>query len=177
VLVPRKQPIPFSSRGPIDAVCRFLKGGKQTFIAMAKLAPQIEPMLASVVDEIVNMNPVLRKRVDLDQICRQKDIDPMHFLSVVSEAAMKYRDSAQIIIAALNMPSVVQASVKTALTRDGVKDRELLFKHSGFVPTPAGQKISILNQNAMKAEVNRDVEGGVRSFERTMTELDEAVED
>ena len=38
--------------------------------------------------------------------------------------------------AALALPSVVERSIETALTAEGIADRKMLFQHSGFLPTP-----------------------------------------
>jgi len=47
-----------------------------------------------------------------------------------------------ILVAALNMPAIVAASVKQALTPDGTGDRNMLFQHAGFLPTPRGKQLT-----------------------------------
>jgi hypothetical protein len=161
--------------GPISAVCKYIKGGKQEFMRLAVLASQIEPALAVVVETWEGMNDPLQRKITIEEICRQKDVDPGHFCGVVVEAAMKFRDNATILIAALNLPDVVQRSVEFAKQKEGFKDREALMKHAGFVPTPQGQRINILNQANAKAgaEAEANAERGLPTFERTMAELED----
>lgn len=139
---------------------------------LAQFAPQLDQGCAPVIEEW-NRLCGQKKTVSIDTICQAKGVDPFHFLGVVCEAAVKYRDNASLIIAALSMPNVIERSVKTALTKDGFKDRELLAKHSGFIPVPAGA--TFVNTFAAKVEQNN--EGGtpgatIPSFENTIEAVD-----
>ena len=162
------------SEGPITAVFKFLNGGKMAFMEIARLAPQIEPELACILGDWDGMSEHLKRRTPIERICKAHDIDPMHFFSVVNEAAMKFRDNATLMIASLSMPALVEKSVQIGLTKDGHRDRKMMFEHAGFVPVPQGTRISILNQNSAKAAAQADanVERGLPSFERSISDME-----
>lgn len=48
--------------------------------------------------------------------------------------------------AAANQPRIVEKSVEMALTDDGIDDRTLLAKATGFLPTPSGPR-TVVNNN------------------------------
>ena len=43
------------------------------------------------------------------------------------------------MLASVNHPAVVEKTVEVAMTPEGVKDREFLHKHVGFIPVGSGQ--------------------------------------
>lgn len=158
---------------------KMLPGGKDSFMQLARLAPQIEPELARFVDEFDRISSH-KKHIDLDAICKIKEIDPLHVIAVVAEAAMKFRDNASIILAALQMPKVVQRSIKTALTPGGIQDRKFLFQHSNFIPTPQGARVNVFasaRASAKSESGEKDTAEGIPSFERSMHVIDAALED
>lgn len=174
-LVPKNKPIKVKrdsqTAGVISSISKMLKGGKKEFMEIAKFAPDIDPNCACILEEWENLSSTGRKSVSMDQICKAKGIDPFHFLGVVAEAAIKFRDNASVILAAMQMPAVVQKSIKTALTKDGVRDRKMLFEHAHFIPTPGGA--TFVNQFAAKVEQNAGVEPGrLPSFESSMKTLE-----
>jgi len=161
--------------GPISSVCRYIQGGKQEFMRLAVLAGQIEPELMCVVEDWEKLRVPAQQVTTIESLCLAREIDPSHFCGVVVEAAVKFRDNATYLIAALNMPDVVEKSVKFAKSKDGFKDREALMKHARFVPVPVGSHISVSAQAAAKAnsESDANAERGLPTFERTMTELED----
>ena len=173
VLVPKGIEKPRKSRpdppqGVIASICKRLQGGKHTFMELARFAPEIDPNCAPVIEEWDRVAGN-KKTVSLDTICRVKGVDPFHFLGAVAEAAVKYRDNASVIIAALSLPNVIERSVKTALTKDGFKDREALMKHAGFLPVPSGNvfvnKVAGVVQNAAREDGETPA---LPSFEKTI---------
>jgi hypothetical protein len=163
-----------SSKGPIDALCKFIKGGKKTFMEMARFASQIEPQLQVIIESYEKLTPPGQRSADLDALCKLNDVDPAHFLGVVAEAAQKFSSNSSILIAALNMPSVVQKSIKEALKTDGIQDRKMLFQHSGFIPTPGGTNISIVQKQQANASAGA-TERGMPSFEEDIIDVETAV--
>jgi hypothetical protein len=162
--------------GPITALCTFLHGGKRAFMELAKMAPQIEPALAALIEDWERLNYTVKRAANLDDMCKLRGIDPAHFLSVVGEAAMKFRDDASIIITAMNMPKIVSRSVKQALNPEGVDDKRMIFQHANFIPTSkVGTEVNVLNQAAAKAEVNLTSKSTLESFEKTVRAADELI--
>lgn len=139
--------------GPITRFLRFARMGRRQFMKLAHLAVELEPKLAPVVEDWDRMRPPLQNAADLDALCLAHDIDATHFIAVAGEAESRFRDNASILIAALNMPAIVQASVKRALTRNGFRDRKMLMELMGFLPAPSNGQLGRLNPAAIKAEV------------------------
>ena len=165
-----RNPLSHRPQGIIASICKRLVGGKGTFMDLARFAPEIEPGCAPVIEEWKRLS-ASKQTINLDLICKVKGIDPFHFLAVVAEAAIKYRDNASVIIAAMSMPQVVERSVKTALTKDGVKDREMLFRHAHFVPVPSGA--TFVNTFAAKVQnANGGESPALPSFENTIEAVD-----
>ncbi|HEY0800682.1 MAG TPA: hypothetical protein VGD54_07550 [Steroidobacteraceae bacterium] len=154
---------------------RFIKGGRLEFMALARLAPAIEPELAQVIEAWDKLSKTGQRDTTIESLCLTRQVDPLHFLSVVAEASMKFRDNSTLLIAALNMPEVVMQSIKFAKQPEGFKDREALMKHSGFIPTPTGSRINILNSASAKAgaQSEANVERGLPSFEQSMSDLED----
>lgn len=155
-------------------MCEMLAGGKRALMALAKLAPELDPSYAKVVEEYERLNDAGKKACSLDFLVKQKGLDPFHFLGTVAEAAIKYRDNASVIVAALSLPKVVETSVRNALkAKTGFKDREALMKHAGFLPVPAGA--TFVNTLQTKVETNvGDAPSSkhLPSFEATVDAID-----
>lgn len=170
-LVPKQRSHhPTTFPGPISEVSKHILGGKKTFMEMARLAPELEPQLKRVVDEWDRLPPVGRKYKSIDQLCQIKGVDPIHFIAVVGEAAMRFRDNAQILIAALSAPAVVERLAKEAVKPDKVEDRRMFLQHTGFLPTPRGVEVRM---SQIAQQVNTDVDGDFPRVEDTIFETDE----
>jgi hypothetical protein len=163
---------------PIARTLRFIPGGKRTFMEMARYAPNIEPDLRRILEEWDRLQPVHRKGADLDQICRLKGVDPIHFILVVAEAALRFQNTAIVLIAAVNSPAVIDRTVKEALKPSGFKDRQMLLEMYGALPSSRGATVAVVNQIAAKAEINRGSEVDAPRFptiERTILENDKLI--
>ena len=164
-----------SSR-PIALLTTQITGGKARFMEFARLAVHIEPGLAPVVESYEGLTHWKRAAVSIDELCICHGIDPLHFIAVVGEAALKYGNNSAILIAALQFPDVVTRSVKEALKSNGVRDRELLMKHHGFIETPHGASVNVQANAAARADVSSvPATKGLPSFEETMRRCDEII--
>lgn len=178
VSVRRQLDLKPASSTPIGMLSQLLVDGEQTFMEFAHLAVQIQPDLGPVIEDYASLSPRGKKAVSIDEICVKHDVDPLHLIAVVAEAALKYGNNAAIALAALRFPEVINRSVKQALTPNGFKDRELLAKHHKFIPTPHGISIGVSATAGAKADASTAPESkGLPSFERTMRESDEIIRD
>lgn len=173
----KKLGLPHSGCRQISELTKCIKGGKERFMEFARLAVNIEPALACVVDAYHNFTMPLQKYVSLDDLCAFHKVDPIHFLSVVAEAAAKYGNNSSILIAALHLPEVVKKSVDMAMTDEGISDRKMLFQHSNFIPSPGGVVVNNNNTANAAASAQGDARKTLQSFETTMREIDEVVRD
>lgn len=149
-------------------------GGKKTLMEFARLAPEIAPEYAAVIEDYESLNAKGKKTVSIDFLCKVRKLDPFHFLGVIAEAAVKYRDNASVIIAAVSLPKVIEASVKSALkVKTGFKDRKLLAEHAAFVPVPSGG--TFVNNLMTRVDTNvgeAPASGHLPSFEKTIEAID-----
>jgi len=144
---------------------------------LAHLARELDPNLASIVADWDRMTSSLQNAADLDALCEAHGVDPAHFIGVVGEAQLRFRSNVSILVAALNLPAVVAASVRAAKKKTGVADRKMLFQHVGFLPVPRGKQLRMLNHAAVKAEVNKGCGDPLPSFEATVAEIEESLKD
>jgi hypothetical protein len=136
---------------------------------LARHAAEIDVKVAPIIEGWDSLSEEAKRRLDLDSLCKELKMDPFHFLAVVAESAMKYRDNASIIMAAISLPSVVQKSIDVALTDAGISDRKMLMQHSAFLPMPKGS--TIVNTFAANLQNNNEVNqhsSALPSFEKTM---------
>ncbi len=144
---------------------------------IARLAAKLDPSIGLVIDDWDRMKPPLQNAADLDALCEAHGVAPAHFIGVVGEAEVRFRNNFSILIAALNMPAIVAASAKRALTPNGFRDRKMLMEHAGFLPVPASRQFRMLNHAAIKAEQGRaDVKPFPR-FEDTVEVIEKALQD
>ncbi len=160
--------------GPIEEICRKIVGGKKTFMELARLAPELEPALKRVVEEWEHFGRGLRTYRGIEHLCQSKGVDPIHFIAVVGEAAIRFRDNSQILIAAMNTPAVVDRLCKEAVKPDRPEYTRMFLQHTGFLPTPRGTEIR-MNQYAAQAQVNTSVDGDLPTVEEAIFEFDEIV--
>jgi hypothetical protein len=161
---------------PIALLTTQITGGKARLMEFARLAIHIEPALAPVVESYEGLTHWKRAAVSIDELCFYHGIDPIHFIGVVGEAAYKYANNSAILIAALQFPDVITKSVKEALKPNGFKDREVLMKHHGFIPTPHGTSINVQANAAARADASAAPESkGLPSFEQCMRIADDII--
>jgi hypothetical protein len=142
---------------------------------LARLSPQIEPGLAVIVEDWDKLHPTRRKQINIEELCAAHDVDPIHFISIVAEAAMRFKDNATLMISSMHSPALLEKSIQFGMKKDGWKDRQAVLQGAGVFPSPQGTRISILNQNSAKAaaaaEVN--VERGLPTFERSIADMED----
>lgn len=114
----------------------------------------------------------------LDQFAHLAGVAPDKIFGVAAKAAFKFNADVSDMIAMAAMPQIVETSVKSARKEGGrhsFRDRELLMKHSGFVPIPQGSIINIQNSNQSVA--NATANAGIPDFSDTITETADVVRD
>jgi hypothetical protein len=84
-----------------------------------------------------------------EEVCEMAGVDPRDFGAFVFREYLSYSQEAGNVIAAAGHPRVVAASVKIAQKEEGWRDREMLFRHQGFLPERQGGGIHVTaNANA-----------------------------
>jgi hypothetical protein len=166
-----------------DTIASLLRIGKvrrRQFMELARLAVSLDSKLAPIIADWDYMKPPLQNAADLDVLCEAHGVDPVHLIGVVGEAEMKFLDNACIILAALQMPAILEHSIKAAkgmVSDNGWHDRKMLFEHAGFLPVPPARKVRMLNQAAIAAESHNGGGKPLESFETTMERIDKMMRD
>ena len=155
--------------GIISTVVLSILGGKVEFMDLARRAPEIDPRMSRVMDKWDTLSEHGKKEASLDLVCQEAGVDPYAFLGAVAAAAKKFADNSSVIIAALSQPEIVRKTIQQAMTDEGFKDREMLMKHAGFLPVPAGT--TYINQTQLRVETNVGPDNGkviLPSFAKTI---------
>jgi hypothetical protein len=109
----------------------------ESFIEMARLARTSDPRAARFLEawDAIRVSEQQVKGAAL-AVCERIGLVPMDLLLAVADAAVRSSMCEAQLSAALALPSIVERSIETALTAEGIADRKLLFLHSGFLPSP-----------------------------------------
>jgi hypothetical protein len=80
------------------------------------------------------------------------------------------------LITAVNFPRVIERTAKSALSKGGVKDREMFHRATGFIKTPNGPSV-VVNNNPQTAIVNGKPEMrlSLPSMEEEALQMEEAI--
>jgi hypothetical protein len=164
--------------GQITSILKFGHITRRRFMELAHLArdPRIDPL----VEDWDRMKPPLQQAVDLETLCEAHGVDATHFISVVGEAEMRFRDNASVILACFGLPDIVKQSIEVGMGRageEGWRDRRMLMQHSGFLPQPKGSQVRAFNYAAIRAEVNANIGEPLPIFEETIADSAEPIED
>jgi hypothetical protein len=95
-----------------------------------------------------------RDVLPIEAFCVAAKVSPLSILGILVGSIVRMGAAARTVIAMVNQPRVVQKSVDMALTDDGIADRELLAKATGFLPTPKGAQTIINVDNKSSATAN-----------------------
>ena len=88
-----------------------------------------------------------RYQLPIEAYCVAANVSPSAVFELLVAACVRFGAQASTIIAAVNHPRVVEKSVEMALTDEGIEDRMLLGKATGFLPAPKGSR-TIVNVEA-----------------------------
>jgi hypothetical protein len=111
----------------------------------------------------------------LEDLATEADLPWPRLVAWAYESAISTGQHLASMKAALALPSVVDQTIKFAKRRDGHRDRDFLYRSTGFIPTPGG--VSIVNQVAASAQA-RNISLGedmFTPFERDIAEVTKAV--
>lgn len=95
-----------------------------------------------------------RQLLSIEAFCVAAKVSPLSILGILVGTIVRKGASGRTIIAMVNQPRVVQKSVEMALTDEGIADRELLAKATGFLPSPKGAQTIINVDNKSSANAN-----------------------
>lgn len=143
-LVPTITPILNSIPGKISKAVEFLRGSDN---------PDAKKFL-KVYDLL---SPTQRSLLPFEAFILASGLTSKKVLGVITEACFEQSSTASSLIAAASHPNVVKVTVASALNPAfGGKDRDMLHKHAGFVPTPKNSTMIVSGQGRVQIGDNQD---------------------
>jgi len=158
--------------GTLAYVASRLPGGKHTFMEYARLCES--ERIKVLVGHWDSLSDYDQRRASLEDLCEVCGVEPHELVGAVASAGYRWNADVSTLIAAVAHPQVTQACVERALQADGFRDREMLFKASGILPTPAASSIHILNTAAAKTTTT-GADSGLPSFEEDVLTFSEII--
>src|ERR1700745_249230 len=145
--------------GTIASACESIGITLEQIIEMMRWAKESDPRVRELLDTWDSLDASVRQDSGTAEAVRQRvGLKLPELLGIVAEVTYRIAIYKAQIVAALALPSVVERSIETALTEDGIADRKMLFQHSGFLPTPKGSQTTIaITQNAQANATSRSV--------------------
>lgn len=164
--------------GSLASVCSLLGNRSQgiaTLINLVRACGRTNPDAATFATLYDNKSAYLRKLTTpamLEDLCTEAGIPWPRLVGWAFEAAASTGQHLAAMKAALALPSVVDKTIKFAKQKDGYRDRDFLYRSTGFLPSPSGG-ISIINNLAANAQArNIAVDGEMFTpFERDIVEI------
>jgi hypothetical protein len=97
-----------------------------------------DPDARKVLEKYYSIPEVYRRRLDIESFCVAAEVPPLRILELIVGTIVRLNHHLSEAIASVASPAVVNKTVEMALTPEGTKDREMLHKATGFLPTPRG---------------------------------------
>lgn len=144
-------------------------GGRPQFLlALAKMVEDGDENAQAVQALFDSLSRTLKSKLSFDELLMRSKVDALAFVGKLSSVMYEQGIAIGNVIAAAHHPMVVGATVEAALMPGGVKDRQMLLNHHGFLPQKRGSSINIgivnQQQNNQPAASDGD-ERGLPTFE------------
>jgi len=147
-----------------------LPGGKHTFMEYARLCAT--ERIKALVSHWDSLSDYDQRRASLEDLCEVCGVEPHELVGAVASAAFRWSADVSTLIAAVAHPKVMEACVNRAVQANGFRDREMFFKATGLLPTPAASSIRIFN-TAQATTTGAD--SGLPSFEEHTLTFSEVI--
>lgn len=131
-------------------------GSREEFLDYARTSD--DGRIVTMIERYDKLSDSDRDALTIPDLCAFAEITFAELLGEVVRVAFSHNTDLSNLIAAVNQPKVVQATVDAALKPDGVDDRKVLHQHSGFVPIPKGSSTIVKFQQLINN--SREVEPG-----------------
>jgi hypothetical protein len=93
-----------------------------------------------------SLNATERKAVTIDYLIMAAGADVHHISGVVQEELSRVRGIEAGFLACMDGPNVMRKTIEHAMTPKGQKDRELVLRIVGFLPTPPQRSFAFLRR-------------------------------
>ncbi len=159
--------------GTLASVCAMLRGGKATLLNLIRItASSGNTDAANFLAHYDALQEKAKLRISFEDLCTECGFPWPRLVGWAFEAAASTGQHLAAMKASLALPEVVDASIKFAMKKDGHRDRDFLYQHTGFTPTPTGASISIVNQASANAQAKNGNETSFVPFEQDVIDVD-----
>jgi hypothetical protein len=110
-------------------------GAGARFHPLDYLQSSEDPDARKVLDAYRSVPESYRRLLPPEAFCHVAQVSPLRVLECIATVAVRETALASAVIASLAGPEVVAKTVERALQDDGGKDRLIIHKATGFVPT------------------------------------------
>jgi hypothetical protein len=117
-----------------------------------------DPSARSLLDKYLAIPPTVRCQLPIEAICLAARVDPTQILGCLILAARDASRAESALKTAMEHPAVIDSTVRSAklIGPDGVKDREMMHKAVGWLPTPKGSVYNFNMGNKQASEEDDD---------------------
>lgn len=116
----------------IARIAHIADGNIPSIPAMALLAASEDPIAGKVRQAYSLVPESYRRLLPPEAFCHVAGASPWAVLDAVTVAAVRSGAMASAVVAAVNMPRVVQKTVEVALTDEGTRERRMFLRAAGF---------------------------------------------
>jgi len=99
------------------------------------LASSDDPEARKVLERYYSVPESYRRLLRPEDFCHAAGVSPWRVLECITVAAVRQGAQMAAIVAAALQPRVVEKTVERALQDDGTRERMMLLKGTGFLPT------------------------------------------
>lgn len=111
-----------------------------------------DPDARKVLEKYYSIPITLRNGLQIEAFCVAAGVPTLRVLELIVGAIVHMNHRLSEAIANVASPAVVRKTVEMALLPEGSKDRELIHKATGFIPTPRGGPSVRVNVNQTQAQ-------------------------
>jgi hypothetical protein len=147
----------------------------EQMIEMMRWAKESDPRVAQFLEAWDALDPSERHASGTaDAVRQQVGLKIVELLRIVAEMTYRIAMYKSQISAAMSHPEVVAKTVERALTDDGIADRMMLHKATGFLPMPRGAQTTVTVMQNAQANATSQPIVEAPSPEQTIRQLADA---
>ncbi len=124
-----------------------------------------QPEMMRVMETWNGLRVKERERMTPEEVLEIAGVDPRDFAAEVFREYLTMATDASNLIEAANRPAIVKAAIDFAKKKDGWRDREMLFKHSSFLPQKSGGGIHVNANSSSEVKSAVVLPGEIASME------------
>lgn len=151
--LPAKRPAKPKVSPSFLSVCfRHLKPNWKSYILYADLAAKEgDKEMQRVMQAYNGLSRREQNQIIPEALCDLAGVKPRDLFAAVQTQLFDIGAQEAAVIVAVNQPRIVEKSAQLARTKAGFREREMLLKTTGFLPTPKSQAPSVIINNNPQA--------------------------